>query len=140
MTQKNIVEEIDIRMRDFQEITFFTTQNGRPLSPYHAKVDFLKPYDWEPAAASDFTAKMFLPFAEKNNTSAEGMPPCTHFTGDIISHYQQTPVLLPAMNQGERADIPISSDTSESKTAVPADTQPSKGTLPDGSETLDGLF
>lgn len=140
MTQKNIVEEIDIRMRDFQEITFFTTQNGRPLPPYHAKVDFLKPYDWKPAAASDFTAKIFLPFAEKINTSAEEIPPCTHFTGDIISHYQQTPALIPARDQGSRADATISSDVSEPKTAAPADTQPSKGTLPDGSETLDGLF
>lgn len=140
MAQKNIMEEIDIRMRDFQEITIFTTRNGRPLPPYHAKVDFLKPCDWEPASASDFTAKMFLPFAKKINTSAEGMPPCIHFTGNIISHYQQTPALIPARNQKSKADAQIPSDASELKSAAPVDTQPSKDTLPDGSETLDGLF
>lgn len=140
MAQKNIMEEVDIRMRDFQEITFFTTQNGRPLPPYHAKVNFLKPCDWEPASASDFTAKMFLPFTQKINTSAEGMPSYTHFTGNIISHYQQTPPLIPARNQKSKADAQIPSDASELKSAAPADTQPPKGTLPDGSETLDGLF
>lgn len=44
-TQKNLVEETDIRMKDFQEITLFTTKNGRPLPPLHARVEFLKPED-----------------------------------------------------------------------------------------------
>ena len=141
MTQKNIMEEIDIRMRDFQEITFFTTQNGRPLPPYHAKVDFLKPYDWEPAATLNLTAKMFLPYvAEKINKSAEEMPSYTHLTGNIISCYQQAPAHIPARSQESETDTLITSDTSEPKTAAPAVTPTSKDALPDGSETLDGLF
>lgn len=47
ITQKNTLEEIDVRMKDFQEATFFTVQNGRPLPPLHVRVDFLKPSDWE---------------------------------------------------------------------------------------------
>lgn len=44
--QKNILEEIDIRMMDFQEVSFFTTLNGRPLPVIHGRVDFLKASDW----------------------------------------------------------------------------------------------
>ena len=140
MTQKNIMEEIDIRMRDFQEITFFTTQKGRPLPPYHAKVDFLKPCDWRPAAAPDFAAKMFLPFMKKDGTSAEEMPSCPHFTGNIISHYQQTPLFTPAKSRESKTDTHLHSDASEQKTVAPADTRSTKDALPDGSESLDGLF
>ncbi len=47
MTQKNAIEEIDIRMKDFQEVTFFTTRAGRPLPALAGIVNFLKPSDWE---------------------------------------------------------------------------------------------
>lgn len=47
LKQKNVLEEIDIRMKDFQEVTFFTTRNGRPLEAVHGKVDFLRAEDWE---------------------------------------------------------------------------------------------
>ena len=46
-TQKNTLEEIDIRMKDFQEVTFFTTRAGRPLPALAGVVDFLKPSDWK---------------------------------------------------------------------------------------------
>lgn len=45
-TQKNLVEGIDIRMKDFQVVTLFTIRNGAPLPPIQAKVSFLKPSDW----------------------------------------------------------------------------------------------
>lgn len=48
ITQKNVVEEIDIRMKDFQEVTLFTEIDGRPLPPIHGRVDFLKKADWHP--------------------------------------------------------------------------------------------
>lgn len=47
VTQKNAIEEIGIRMKDFQEVTFFTTRAGRPLPALSGIVDFLKPSDWE---------------------------------------------------------------------------------------------
>ena len=47
VTQRNAIEEIDIRLKDFQEVTFFTTRNGRPLGAIHGKVEFLKPEDWQ---------------------------------------------------------------------------------------------
>ncbi len=47
VTQKNTIEEIGIRMKDFQEVTFFTTRAGRPLPALSGTVDFLKPSDWE---------------------------------------------------------------------------------------------
>lgn len=46
MTQKNMIEEIGIRMKDFQEVTFFTTRNGRPLPAVTGNVSFLNPDDW----------------------------------------------------------------------------------------------
>lgn len=54
IAQKNTIEEIDIRLKDFQEVTFFTTRNGRPLEAIHGKVEFLKPEDWEKKARKEF--------------------------------------------------------------------------------------
>lgn len=54
-TQKNILEEIDIRMMDFQEVSFFTTFNGRPLPVIHGRVDFLKASDWQTLKRADIT-------------------------------------------------------------------------------------
>ena len=73
--QKNKIEEIDIRLRDFQEITLFTTRDGRPLPPIHAKVSFLKDNDWnpEPAQTSAFIDKFLSSYktvSSDNETSA----------------------------------------------------------------------
>ncbi len=62
-TQKNLVEETDIRMKDFPEITLFTTQNGRPLPPLHARVEFLRPADWKSFKNYPLTAEVFRPYA-----------------------------------------------------------------------------
>ena len=53
--QKNTIEEIDIRLKDFQEVTFFTTRNGRPLGVIHGKVEFLKPEDWQEKARKEIS-------------------------------------------------------------------------------------
>ncbi len=69
-TQKNAIEEIGIRMRDFQEVTFFTTRGGRPLPALSGIVDFLKPSDWE--------RKKRLPFSierEEESPVCEKVPP-----------------------------------------------------------------
>lgn len=55
--QKNVIEEIDIRLKDFQEVTFFTTRNGRPLDAIHGKVEFLKPEDWQEKPRKEFEFK-----------------------------------------------------------------------------------
>lgn len=52
--QRNILEEIDIRMMDFQEVSFFTTQNGRPIPVIHGRVDFLKASDWNEQPRANF--------------------------------------------------------------------------------------
>ncbi len=55
VTQKNTLEEIDIRLKDFQEVTFFTTRNGRPLEVIHGKVEFLRPEDWQDKKRKEYT-------------------------------------------------------------------------------------
>lgn len=57
LKQKNVIEEIDIRLKDFQEVTFFTTRNGRPLEAIHGKVEFLKPEDWQEKARHGYEFK-----------------------------------------------------------------------------------
>lgn len=47
VVQRNAIEEIDIRQKDFQEVTLFTTRGGRPLEPIQGKVEFLKDADWQ---------------------------------------------------------------------------------------------
>lgn len=54
-TQRNVLEEIDIRMMDLQEVSFFTTQNGRPLPVIHGRVDFLISSDWKEQSRPDIT-------------------------------------------------------------------------------------
>lgn len=55
VTSKNIVEETAIRMKDFQEVTFFYTQNSRTLPPVHGKVEFLKKTDWQLMKRKDYS-------------------------------------------------------------------------------------
>ena len=64
-TQKKKLEEIDIRLKDFQEVTFFTTRHGRPLEVRHGKVEFLKNEDWEKRERKEYR------FMDVNNFTAE---------------------------------------------------------------------
>ncbi|MGE4283874.1 MAG: TraM recognition domain-containing protein [Clostridia bacterium] len=41
------VKPEEIRERDFQEVTFFSTQQGRAIAPKAGKVNFLKKSDWK---------------------------------------------------------------------------------------------
>ena len=85
-TQKNLVEETDIRMKDFQEITLFTTQNGRPLPPLHARVEFLKPEDWSPEKKEAFFAEIFRPYTGPASSASPASSlagnSCAAFSGD----------------------------------------------------------
>lgn len=47
-TLENILEPHDIRNKDFQEVTFFTVEKGRPLKPIHGRVFFLREKDKKP--------------------------------------------------------------------------------------------
>lgn len=42
-------------MKDFQEVTFFYTQNSRTLPPVHGKVEFLKKTDWQLMKRKDYS-------------------------------------------------------------------------------------
>lgn len=44
----NVMEGSDIRMRDFQEVTVFTIDNGRVLFPYAGKLNFVKKESFQP--------------------------------------------------------------------------------------------
>lgn len=137
-TQKNLLEETDIRMRDFQEITLFTTRDGRPLPPIHAKVEFLKPSDWAPAKTDRFTAEIFKPSAglySRQTPSAD-----TEFFYNrpqdqmLVSEYHHG---VPELHFESHAETKFSaSPVTDSST----DTHDSKTSVPDGSESLDGLF
>lgn len=162
LTQKNSIEEIDIRMRDFQEITFFTTRDGRPLPPIHAKVDFLKPSDWTAKSQTRFTVDQFI-YASKNRQCKEpqGNAELPSIFNDpvradcsFISAYRH----IPSANNGNShfkshvpdtssgpATPPSSDRIIHSEEQVPASNTPYNREsptvpIPDGSESLDGIF
>lgn len=142
--QKNAVEETDIRMRDFQEITFFTTRNGRPLPPLHAKVHFLAPSDWEPIQKPAFTAAQFraytkeMPPANPDSKSDARMSAASY---SLVSQYCQNK---------SAANKDIICEENAQKTPVSSGYSPDRtddhvssirqSAVPDGSEPLDGLF
>ncbi len=133
-TQKNTIEEIDIRMKDFQEVTFFTTRAGRPLPALAGVVDFLKPSDWE--------RKKRLPASFIHEDSDLG-------------YRDEVPITVP--DDGKMPDnsyrflpgTPLSifcssvqTDAAEKKTEennLPPDMEKDAG-LPDGSERIDDIL
>ena len=133
-TQKNLVEETDIRMKDFQEITLFTTKNGRPLPPLHARVEFLKPEDWSPQKRESFSAEIFRPYTGP----ASSAPPASSLAGNSCAAFSGRELV------SEYCCYDFdSSETRRSaapKMPSPSQTQESRPPVPDGSESLDGLF
>lgn len=133
-TQKNLVEETDIRMKDFQEITLFTTKNGRPLPPLHARVEFLKSGDWSPEKREAFSAKIFRPYTDPASSASPASSlaenSCAAFSGrELISEYRCYDFHSSETRRGAAPQMPSPSQTQESRPPVP-----------DGSESLDGLF
>ena len=129
--QKNKIEEIDIRLRDFQEITLFTTRDGRPLPPIHAKVSFLKDNDWnpEPAQTSAFIDKFLSSYktvSSDNETSA--------FAEDFFKNHKN---ILSSYTTKEES-VPLKKGEPHPKSSKAADN--SSSVLPNGSETIDDLF
>lgn len=133
-TQKNLVEETDIRMKDFQEITLFTTKNGRPLPPLYARVEFLKPEDWSPQKRESFSAEIFRPYtgpvSSASPASSLAENSCAAFSGrELISEYRCYDF---DSSETRRSAAP--------KMPSPSQTQESRPPVPDGSESLDGIF
>lgn len=141
--QKNALEETDIRMRDFQEVTFFTTRNGCPLPPLHAKVHFLSPSDWAPGTDFKFSAGLFREYIP--NPSEVGQPNMQSVVpwaaSGLVSHYCQMDS-FPDMTGSHDKDVSGAPDTPASNPGSSANPQfqACHSDIPDGSETLDGFF
>ena len=127
-TQRNTLEEIDVRMLDFQEVSFFTTQNGRPLPVIHGRVNFLKPSDWKKQSRSEITFPH--PQSAHTNPGADSLQNREseqalygHLPGTPVSYFNSHgPLHSPAMP--------------EPTPKMPA--QPPEPT--DGSEYIDDIF
>lgn len=144
LTQKNVLEEIDIRLRDFQEVTLFTTRDGRPLPPIHAKVSFLKGSDWDPNLVPSASCALdFLNKAKCPGTNQQGADFCSHNTSKVnnleenqivLSHYESNRQYSP--QPAPPLEFYSSNISDESSPNVTQESLP----LPKGSETIDDLF
>ena len=134
--QKNTLEECDIRMRNFQEVTYFTTKDGRPLPPYHAKVDFLKPADWEPQYTGPVTIADFVCHEHTGKSANEP----TKLDDEKLS-FEVTPAATYTYSLDMEKDCPKNQPASQpvEQTAIATPPLSSKD-IPSGSESLDGLF
>lgn len=129
---KNLLEEIDIRMKDFQEVTFFTTRNGRPLPVLSGVVNFLTPKDWEPQQRADIC---FTP-ASAQNSSPPGTIEIPSFSDEIpqeIPEYRFFPCTPLSYFQSSETTV---NKTSSNTVEV---AEPTKK-LPDGSENIDDIL
>lgn len=124
--RKNTLEEIDIRMKDFQEVTFFTTREGRPLPALAGVVDFLKPSDWEEkrrrdihlsgssvsaghTPGQDAEPETALPPYEENNSAyrfMEGTPLSFFYS----STYASRPKIKSNEGETQKREIPEGSE------------------------------
>lgn len=132
ITQKNLLEEIDIRMKDFQEVTFFTTRNGRPLPALQGIVEFLKPTDWENIERNNIT---FYPVTVNTDSP---IPNDWDIPDDIIPTQEQETSYsflpgTPLSYFQSAVKIPVS-DNSKNSDQTPLNS------LPDGSENIDDIL
>lgn len=134
-TQKNAIEEIGIRMKDFQEVTFFTTRAGRPLPALSGIVDFLKPSDWD--------RKKRLPFSieqEANCLEGPKPPPITipedkTTPEDGYRFLPRTPLSI--FCSSVQADLPESGNEPDASNEQKNENET---LLPEGSERIDDIF
>lgn len=135
VTQKSVLEEIDIRLRDFQEITLFTTRNGRPLPPLHAKVSFLNSSDWDaskvPVSHSDF-----ITHCKESTKSSDKMHSSINLDNkDSFEHKNQIPTTNIVSYQKS-----FFKDKSTCKPDTSLSLSSKKSEIPNGSESIDDLF
>lgn len=141
LTQKNVLEEVDIRLRDFQEITLFTTRDGRPLPPIHAKVSFLRPSDWDssstPSASSSADFLKRVSHSPGNLSPEPGNTPPV--TADILPLNQK--VLSRFITSVEQnSETPMAAPSNGSNVPQSNEASETHSPLPNGSETIDDLF
>ncbi|MBQ3512183.1 MAG: hypothetical protein IJA32_00080, partial [Lachnospiraceae bacterium] len=122
--------------RDFQEVTYFTTKEGRPLPPYHAKVDFLKPTDWEPQYTGPVTIDEFVCHKHTEELSYK---PVTHDEEKLS--YETIPAATYTYSFDKENGCPKEQQASQPvEQRVATTPPPSSQDLPNGSESLEGLF
>lgn len=132
-TQKNAIEEIGIRMKDFQEVTFFTTRGGRPLPALSGIVDFLKPSDWERKKRLPFSIEPVETELEHEKTSPITVPEDKAAPESSYRFLPGTPLSI----------FCSSVQTDQTKEAVVKDNPPNAGEdngLPAGSERIDDIL
>lgn len=133
-TQKSVLEEIDIRMRDFQEVTFFTAKEGRPLPPLHARVDFLKPEDWSP---TDLPPISFEYLKSQVSAAFQSEARQSNPIIDSVSiHHQQ----LASYRFSSTATIPVEQENILYENKASSEKINETELVPKGSESLDGIF
>ena len=133
-TQKNTIEEIDIRMKDFQEVTFFTTRAGRPLPALAGIVDFLKPSDWERKKRSPVSFIQEDSGLGYRNEVPITMPDDEKTPDNSYRFLPGTPLSIFCSS--------VQTDAAEKKTEennLPSDMEKDAG-LPDGSERIDDIL
>lgn len=135
VTQKSVLEEIDIRLRDFQEITLFTTRNGRPLPPLHAKVSFLNSSDWDaskvPVSHSDF-----ITHCKESTKSSDKMHSSMNLDKkDSFEHKNQISTTNVVSYQKS-----FFKDKNTCKPDTSLSLNSKKSEIPNGSESIDDLF
>lgn len=130
-TQKNLLEEIDIRMKDFQQVTFFTTRDGRPLPALSGVVNFLNPTDWEIQQRADI---LFTPVSTSDTVSEPLEVP--DISSKDISLKASEYYFLPGvpLSYFQSGDIKKSMSSDGPKPAAPTPA------VPDGSEIIDDIL
>lgn len=133
-TQKNTIEEIDIRMKDFQEVTFFTARSGRPLPALAGIVDFLKPSDWESKPRSEISLSdthIVLGHTAQYPKENDLNEPITSRIESTSAYHFLEGTPLSIFYGSTR--IPISEN-------APEESEKQEKTLPEGSENIDDLI
>ena len=138
MTQKNALEEIDIRMKDFQEVTFFTTRAGRPLPALAGIVDFLSPSDWEHKNRADISLSGSSAVLDYMNHTLRSQTDRFQADADSVSYDSNTSAYR--FLSGMPISFFYSSTAAPKSSAVTEERHVSETVLPEGSENIDDLL
>lgn len=140
--QKNTLEECEIRMRDFQEVTYFTTKDGRPLPPFHAKVDFLKPSDWLEQHVGSLTIYDFVGTRYMTGTSDIPFEPQNEELEPLVIERipAATYTFSNTDNVSSTGNKEIESPRPQEPSSLTSVLPPVTTETPEGSESLEGLF
>ena len=138
MTQKNTLEEIDIRMKDFQEVTFFTTRAGRPLPALAGIVDFLSSSDWEYKNRADISLSGSSAVLDYMDHTLR--PQTDRFQADTDSVSCANDTSAYRFLSGMPVSFFYSSTAEPKSSAVTEERHVPETVLPEGSENIDDLL